>query len=301
MVRISFEKAFHEFPSNLRILAVDTDSTVLEFIKKICNKYCYEVITCTESLRATEILQERKHDIDLVLMEVHMPKMDGHEFLLANQKIDVPIIVMSWDDNKKSVMKSIKLGGCDYWIKPLHEDRLKNMWTHVVRKSMSENRMRKDYLSGNSEFVSSSTLEISRKVDNVGESPSRKKSRMIWTSEVHGKFVKAVNQIGLANAVPKKLVELMNVPGLTRNHVASHLQKYRNTLKRKPQQSATAIPLHNHLRAEEALSMALNHPMAPYTTNFVFPQSSETMPNSVSVDTLQQQQEMQQWMESFFL
>ncbi|KOM41725.1 hypothetical protein LR48_Vigan04g192300 [Vigna angularis] len=176
MVIISFEKAFHEFPSNLRILAVDTDSTVLEFIKKICNKYCYEVITCTESLRATEILQERKHGIDLVLMEVHMPKMDGHEFLLANKKIDVPIIVMSWDDNKKSVMKSIKLGGCNYWIKPLHEDRLKNI-----------------------------------KVDNVGESPSKKKSRIIWTSELH-------------DAVPKKLVELMNIPGLTRNHVGSHLQ-----------------------------------------------------------------------------
>ncbi|XP_014521971.1 two-component response regulator ORR21-like [Vigna radiata var. radiata] len=301
MAKISFQKAFCEFPSNLRILAVDTNCTVLEFIKKMCKEYCYEVITCTESLLATEILQERKVGIDLVLMEVHMPKMDGYEFLLANQEIDVPIIMMSWDDNKKSIMKSIKLGGCDYWIKPLHEDRLKNMWTHVVRKSMSENRMRKDHFSGNSEFVSSSTLEISRKVDNVGESHSRKKSRMVWTSELHGKFVKAVNQIGLANAVPKKVLELMNMPGLTRNHVGSHLQKYRNTLKRKPQQSATDIPLHNHLHAEEALNMALDHPMPPYTANFVFPQSSETMPNNVSVDTLQEQQQMQQWMESFFL
>lgn len=52
----------------------------------------FAVITCTESLLATEILQERKVGIDLVLMEVHMPKMDGYEFLLANQEIDVPII-----------------------------------------------------------------------------------------------------------------------------------------------------------------------------------------------------------------
>ncbi|KOM43797.1 hypothetical protein LR48_Vigan05g140200 [Vigna angularis] len=125
----------------MRILVVDTDSNVLECIKKISDEYCYEVITCTELLRATEILHERKVGIDLVLMEVHMPKMDGYEFLFANQEIDVPVIMMSWDDNKKSVMKSIKLGGCDYWIKPLHEDQLKNMWTHVVRKSMNENRM----------------------------------------------------------------------------------------------------------------------------------------------------------------
>lgn len=50
------------------------------------------VITCTESLHATIILQEKRSTIDLVLMEVHMPKMDGYEFLLANQEIDVPII-----------------------------------------------------------------------------------------------------------------------------------------------------------------------------------------------------------------
>jgi len=45
-----------------------------------------------ESLRGTIILQENKLSIDLVLMEVHMPDMDGYEFLLANQEIDVPKI-----------------------------------------------------------------------------------------------------------------------------------------------------------------------------------------------------------------
>jgi len=95
---------------------------------------------------------------------------------------------MSLDDNKKSVMKSIKLGGCDYWIKPLHEDRVKNMWTHVVRKRMRNH-------VGN--------VEASSEVDNVGESSpsSRKKPRMVWTSELHGEFVKAVNQIGLASMI----------------------------------------------------------------------------------------------------
>jgi len=43
MTNISFEeKVFFQFPSDLRVLAIDTDSTVLEFIKKICNEYCYQ-------------------------------------------------------------------------------------------------------------------------------------------------------------------------------------------------------------------------------------------------------------------
>jgi len=62
------------------------------------------------------------------------------------------------------------------------------------------------------------------------------------------------------------------------------MQKYRNTLKTKP--------LQKHVHAEETSIMALDQH---------FPQSSETMLNSVSVDTILQQQEMQQWMDSFFL
>jgi len=43
MAKISSEeKVFCEFPSNLRVLAIDTDPAVLEFINKICNEYCYE-------------------------------------------------------------------------------------------------------------------------------------------------------------------------------------------------------------------------------------------------------------------
>ncbi|MBA0657951.1 hypothetical protein Goklo_010203, partial [Gossypium klotzschianum] len=50
--------------------------------------------------------------------------------------------------------------------------------------------------------------------------------------EVHRKFVSAINELGLdsefyAEAVPKKVLDLMNVEGLKRETVASHLQKYR--------------------------------------------------------------------------
>ncbi|XP_057952036.1 two-component response regulator ARR18-like isoform X2 [Malania oleifera] len=59
-----------------------------------------------------------------------------------------------------------------------------------------------------------------------------KKIKVVWTNALHGKFLEAVGKIGLEKAVPKKILELMNVPGLTRENIASHLQKYRMFLKR---------------------------------------------------------------------
>lgn len=67
---------------------------------------------------------------------------------------------------------------------------------------------------------------------NSKESKSGKKARLIWTPELHARFLNAVNHLGVKNAVPKTILQLMNVEGMTRENVASHLQKYRLYLKR---------------------------------------------------------------------
>lgn len=59
-----------------------------------------------------------------------------------------------------------------------------------------------------------------------------KKPRLVWTPELHARFMNAVNHLGVKNAVPKTILQLMNVEGMTRENVASHLQKYRLYLKR---------------------------------------------------------------------
>ncbi|XP_051119617.1 two-component response regulator ARR2-like [Andrographis paniculata] len=49
-----------------------------------------------------------------------------------------------------------------------------------------------------------------------------------WNQELHQKFMDAVYQLGEGKCFPKDILQIMNVPGLTRMQVASHLQKCRN-------------------------------------------------------------------------
>ncbi|KAF5812011.1 putative transcription factor MYB-HB-like family [Helianthus annuus] len=68
----------------------------------------------------------------------------------------------------------------------------------------------------------------------AGDEPARtlKRPRLVWTPQLHKRFVDAVAQLGIKHAVPKTIMQLMSVDGLTRENVASHLQKYRLYLKR---------------------------------------------------------------------
>lgn len=45
-----------------------------------------------------------------------------------------------------------------------------------------------------------------------------------WTPELHKKFVQAVEKLGVDQAVPSRILDLMKVQGLTRHNIASHLQ-----------------------------------------------------------------------------
>lgn len=49
-----------------------------------------------------------------------------------------------------------------------------------------------------------------------------------WTPELHKKFVQAVEQLGVDQAIPSRILELMKVGTLTRHNVASHLQVIRS-------------------------------------------------------------------------
>jgi SHAQKYF class myb-like DNA-binding protein len=86
--------------------------------------------------------------------------------------------------------------------------------------------------------VDSEEEDSALRTENSAEDPSSaaartlKRPRLVWTPQLHKRFVDVVGHLGIKNAVPKTIMQLMNVEGLTRENVASHLQKYRLYLKR---------------------------------------------------------------------
>eukprot|EP00798_Chlamydomonas_sp_ICE-L_P013534 gene13534-19404_t len=76
-----------------------------------------------------------------------------------------------------------------------------------------------------------SDVNSSRQEDPSHRHKTQQK-RLLWTPELHYCFLNAVFRLGVNNAAPKYIMKLMNVNGLKRENVASHLQKYRQYLKR---------------------------------------------------------------------
>eukprot|EP00798_Chlamydomonas_sp_ICE-L_P026744 gene26745-4313_t len=76
-----------------------------------------------------------------------------------------------------------------------------------------------------------SDVNSSRQEDPSHRHKTQQK-RLLWTPELHYRFLNAVFYLGVNNAAPNYMIKLMNVNGLKRENVASHLQKYRQYLKR---------------------------------------------------------------------
>ncbi|KAI8528066.1 hypothetical protein RHMOL_Rhmol12G0122400 [Rhododendron molle] len=272
------------FPAGLRVLVVDDDLAWLRILEKMLKKCSYEVTTCCLAREALDLLRERKDGFDIVISDVNMPDMDGFKLLEhVGLEMDLPVIMMSVDGETSRVMRGVQHGACDYLLKPIRMKELRNIWQHVFRKRIHEVRdiegqecmeefqmMRHgSELSDEWHSFSGGELNSGKKRKDVenkyddkdfGDPSSAKKARVVWTVDLHQKFVRAVNQIGfdicrnlsgfqlfsyhllegddfhlcLAEVGPKKILDLMSVPWLTRENVASHLQKYRLYLSRLP-------------------------------------------------------------------
>ncbi|XP_077238287.1 two-component response regulator ARR14-like [Tasmannia lanceolata] len=236
------------FPVGMRVLAVDDDPSCLKILENLLRKCLYEVTVTQEAVTALKLLRENKDKFDIVISDVNMPNMDGFKLLeIVGLEMDLPVIMMSGNCEVSTVMKGIKHGACDYLLKPVRIEELKIIWRHVIRKTLPDPKEANDatdklkHVTGATDNASKLTRkcvdqrrEKENEVnDNSDEHPStQKRQRVAWSAELHSQFISAVNQLGIEKAVPKRILDLMNTQGLTRENVASHLQKYRNALKK---------------------------------------------------------------------
>ena len=119
----------------IKILAVDDDFINLKLLHSMLKKNTSikEVVEAQNGLDALNILKEQQ-DIDLVLLDIKMPIMDGIEFLNNLQSMEelktTPVIVLTTDETRKS--EAFDRGAFDFLVKPIREQELSSKISKIL-------------------------------------------------------------------------------------------------------------------------------------------------------------------------
>ncbi len=120
---------------NKTILAVDDTATNLDILEELLEQY--DMISAISGKDALKIVNEEK--IDLILLDIMMPSMDGYEVcqkLKENDETkDIPIIFITARVDENSIEKAYDLGGTDYVTKPFRPKELLSR----VKKELKHN------------------------------------------------------------------------------------------------------------------------------------------------------------------
>lgn len=127
-----------------RILVVDDEANTRTLRSAVLRQYGYEPILASDGKEALIILD--KYQVDLILLDIVMPNMNGFEFteLLRNSGVQVPIIIISAKVTSEDKKKGFRVGTDDYMTKPVDEEEMILRIKALLRRSgiADEKRLR---------------------------------------------------------------------------------------------------------------------------------------------------------------
>lgn len=121
-----------------RVILVDDSITVRQTLAQTLQKAGYQVLQAKDGLEAIEQLQNQT-DIQLVICDIEMPRMNGFEFLKYRQQdpilAEIPVVILTSRSGDKHRLIATELGATDYITKPFLEPNLLAIITDVLKKS----------------------------------------------------------------------------------------------------------------------------------------------------------------------
>ncbi|MCR5601718.1 MAG: EAL domain-containing protein [Ruminococcus sp.] len=151
------------------VLIVDDEAVEREILGAMLNDQ-YEVIFAANGLTALDIIKNEKNRLSLILLDLHMPELDGYsllKILRSNGELwRIPVIVLT--SEKGAEVKSLQLGAADFISKPYEApDVIRARVEHSIE--LAEDKiiileMERDGLTGlfNKDFF----FEYARRLDN---------------------------------------------------------------------------------------------------------------------------------------
>ena len=125
-------------PAPLTALVVDDSITMRRVTQRLLERRGAKVHTARDGLDAITVLQE--HTVDVILLDIEMPRMDGYQFathVRNDPKVKhLPIIMITSRSGEKHRAKAIEIGVNDYLSKPYQESQLIAAITALLKREL---------------------------------------------------------------------------------------------------------------------------------------------------------------------
>lgn len=119
----------------MRILLVEDDPTTAKSIELMLTHANLNVYVTDLGEEGIDLA--KLYDYDLILLDLNLPDMNGHEVLrqLRMARIETPILILTGDDDTDSKIKGFGFGADDYMTKPFHREELVARIHAIIRRS----------------------------------------------------------------------------------------------------------------------------------------------------------------------
>jgi two-component system, chemotaxis family, chemotaxis protein CheY len=121
-----------------KILSIDDSLTMRKMLRKPVEELGYEFLEASEGINGLQVLSNEAENVCLILLDWNMPRMNGLEFL---QKVktnslyrSIPIIMVTTEAEKESVIKALQHGVNNYILKPFTNEELIQKINQCVRR-----------------------------------------------------------------------------------------------------------------------------------------------------------------------
>ena len=116
-----------------KVLIVEDSTLQAKMYRMVFSSYSgCELVFALNGLEAMNQLALEK-DIDLIISDINMPKMDGLSFLqaMSREGYDIPVIVISTEDKDDDIRKALELGAKAYIKKPWKQDDIREVISRI--------------------------------------------------------------------------------------------------------------------------------------------------------------------------
>lgn len=124
----------------ITILIVDDEIRIRRMLKDFLCSYGYNIIEAQDGKQALDIFYEKNNKIDLILLDVMMPKIDGNKVLEEIRDYSlIPIIMLTAKGEEYDELHSLKNGADDYISKPFSPTILLARIENVLKRTKKLN------------------------------------------------------------------------------------------------------------------------------------------------------------------